>query len=343
MMLTQAEAQAQEDAKRVPSSISRQARTVDGTIAALAASRRGEVVTLPGNNPPQPAPPTPSEPIAPPAPPLAPPPPAPPPADNFEHKYNSLKGRYDQLEAQTRQQGESLASMQRLIATMNAAPAHPAPAAPPSISGLTPKEIEDYGQEMIDVMGRRAREVVSPEVAALKNKIDQLERQVGGVANVITQDARQQLFRTLDTSLPDWRVQNDDPKFISWLGLPDPYSGAIRHQLLGQAFAANDSSRVLRFFHGFIADEAATRPVDTTAPPAGSNAPAVTLESLAAPGRARQSGSSSNAPAEKRILTRAQVSQFYRDITAGAYAGRDAAKLAMENEIFQAMNDGRLK
>lgn len=341
MMATMAEAQAQEDAKRVPVAISQQARAVDDHIKALGASRRGEVVTLPGN--PQPvtlpvsAPPTasplPPTPVAPPLPPV----------DNFEHKYNSLKGRFDQQETQLRQMVESHASMQRLIATMNAAPQNPAPSPPPNLTGLTPKEIEDYGQEMVDVMGRRAREVVSPEVTQLRAEIEGLKRQVGGVTSVITHDARQNLFRTLDTSLPDWRITNDRPEFISWLGLPDPYSGAIRHQLLGQAFAANDSSRVLRFFNGFIADEAATRPVNTTTPLAGSNAPALTLESLAAPGRARQSGSGTPTPVEKRILTRAQVSQFYRDITAGAYAGRDAAKIAMENEIFQAMNDGRLK
>lgn len=338
-MLTAAEAQAQEDAKRIPAAISKQARAVDGTIAALAASRRGEVVTPVGNTPPPPAPPVPPPPVP------TPPAPTPPVPDNFEHKYNSLKGRFDQQEAQLRQQSESLASMQRLIATMNAAP--PAPLSlspsPDAIVALTPKEIEDYGPDMIDVMGRRAREAVSPEVAALKAKIEGLERQIGGVATVMTHDARQQLFRTLTASRPDWEIINKDQKFLSWLSLPDPYSGAIRHEMLGQAFAANDSSRVLRFFQGFIADEAATRPVETIEAPPGSNAPAVTLESLAAPGRARQPGSATPTPVEKRTLTRAQVTQFYRDITDGAYAGRDAAKIAMENEIFQAVKDGRLK
>ena len=42
---------------------------------------------------------------------------------------------------------------------------------------ITPKEIEEYGEELIDVIGRRAQEVCEPQLAALQNEIQILKRQ----------------------------------------------------------------------------------------------------------------------------------------------------------------------
>jgi hypothetical protein len=42
---------------------------------------------------------------------------------------------------------------------------------------ITPKEIEEYGEELIDVIGRRAQEVCEPQLAALQNEIQILKHQ----------------------------------------------------------------------------------------------------------------------------------------------------------------------
>jgi hypothetical protein len=252
-----------------------------------------------------------------------------------------MKGRFDAEQRNANALRTRLAEVERLFATMQAAPSQPEPTAPQARL-ITPVEETEYGAEMIDVIGRRAKEVLSPEVQTLKAEIEGLKRQIGGVSNVIVQDARQKMFADLDAALPSWRVQNNDQNFISWLGLPDEYSGAIRHSLLTQAFAQNQTSRVLAFFKGFLANEATPRPAGTASEISGAEAPKVSLESLAAPGRARQTGGTPP-PAEKPVITRAQIRDFYRAVNQGAYAGRDAEKLAIEKAILQASAEGRIQ
>jgi hypothetical protein len=49
----------------------------------------------------------------------------------------------------------------------------------------------------------------------------------------------------------------EKPEFHDWLKLQDTFSDAIRHELLTAAYERNDIPRVLAFFNGFLAQEAA--------------------------------------------------------------------------------------
>ena len=68
----------------------------------------------------------------------------------------------------------------------------------------------------------------------------------------------------------------------------------------------------------------------------------LSLESFAAPGRAKTSAASS-APVEKPLITRAQISQFYADSASGKYRGREAEKNQLEAMIFDAEREGRIR
>jgi hypothetical protein len=116
---------------------------------------------------------------------------------------------------------------------------------------------------------------------------------------------------------------------------------------LNAAFQRNDAQRVAAFFKGFISDEAATNPAglqpansvtsvgNTTQPPK------VSLEQFAAPGRAKTAAAS--APAEKPVISRADISKFYADVQAGRYRGREQEKERFEALIFEASRDGRIR
>lgn len=328
-------AQAAEDAKNIPPAVARASAKIATDIAARNAAK----TTL--TPAPAPTPQSNPEPVQHPVP--APTPQSNPEPENWEHRYNSMKGRADQEAARNRELQERLASQQRLLAIMEAAP-QPAPQpAPTNARLITPMEETEYGVEMLDVVGRRAREIVTPEMATLRAEIAELKRQIGGVNNVVAQSARDKFFSDMDAQMPGWRTQNEDPQFLSWLDLPDPYSGAIRSNLLRQAFAGYDLARVQSFFKGFLSHEAAPRPAEVPVVAAtGARAPELSLENLAAPGRARQSGSA-QLPAEKQIYTRADIKQFYKDTNSGAWAGREPERLAMERDIFRAQNEGRIR
>ena len=72
-------------------------------------------------------------------------------------------------------------------------------------------------------------------------------------------------------------------------------------------------------------------------PPAGK----VPLEAFAAPGRAKTAAAT--APAEKPIITRAQIATFYADKAAGKYRGKEAEADRLERMIFEAQRDGRIQ
>jgi hypothetical protein len=299
-----------------------------------------------------------------------------PPQDpGWEHRFNSMKGRYDAAEARARQQGQQISELQRLLA-MAAGP----PAAPPAPSQFSPPqggpsgdtrfgggqtytppklisdtERQEYGTEVLDIMGRRTMEIVGPEIARLTNAVQQLMQEnaqlkqtVGGVRTVVTQDATGRFYDTLDRELPDWEVTNHDKEFVGWLENVDPFSGRVRKDLLAEAHRNNEASRVLNIIKGYRQERAAVNPAGNLQPAMGngngadrSPSPQFELQSLAAPGRAK-SGQPVTPP-DQPFYTRNDITRFYADVTRGVYTGRDADKAALEAQLFQAAREGRIR
>jgi len=287
-------------------------------------------VTPPGNPEPVPAP--------------APTPAPAPPEESWEHKYKSAEGRRAQLVAQNTQLVDRLGALEAMIQDLkNAPPTVATPAAPVPARLVSPEEENEFGTEMLDVMGRRARETISPELAALQSKLDALENRLTGTVQSVTRNARQEMLASLDTSLPDWRRINDLNEFKAWLALPDPYFGVNRHSELLKAFAANDTSRVKNFFKGFISELAVTDPAPDLNLPTPALQPAKPgLEGLAAPGRAR-TPAAVTPPDEKQIITTADVNAFYDAKRRGLYAGREEEFNRLEQELFKAQREGRVR
>lgn len=262
---------------------------------------------------------------------------------SWEHRYKSMKGRYDRADAQIRAMSEQISSLQNVIATMQVA----APTRETQFSDqtaerfITAEEEQDYGSDFLNVVGKKAKEELMPIVKGYEQKIAELETRLKGFGGYVEQDAKSRVEATLDERVPNWRDVNMDPNFISWLKLPDPYSGAIRHELLKAAYQRHDAPRVTAFFNGFLAEEAATDPA--TGEIGRSKAPAKrSLEEFAAPGRAK-TAAATGAPAEKPIITRAEIAKFYADSAAGKFRGRDAEKNRIEAQIFEAERDGRIR
>lgn len=260
---------------------------------------------------------------------------------NWEHKYNSLRGQYNQSMSR-------ITGLEATLATLTTAPAPPpTPAKTPAelrADSLITQELRDtYGSEFFDAVARGAREALQPELEAKENEIKQLRTQLNGVSGHIAQDARQQMLNNLTSVVPNWEELNTDPDFLNWLRLSDPYSGAIRQSLLTQAFERNDSSRVLAFFKGFLAEGAAVAPIAPSPP----SAPAVrpSLETFAAPGRGKATSTPATGSGSRanQTITRSEIASFYADVRANKYASNTAEKDRIEREIWAAQAEGRIK
>lgn len=265
--------------------------------------------------------------------------------ETWEHKYKSIHGRYTRSQEQVRTLTDQVQNLQNIIASMQSSQPREQESQLPELDAerlVTEEEIADYGEDFLKVVGKRAREEMAPVINAYKDEIAKLQKQLQGFDGFVKQDTQSKLLTKLDEKLPNWRELNTNQEFLDWLGLPDPYSGAIRHDMLKAAYAQGDSHRVMAFFNGFLAEEAAVAPAKGEPDPSVTKVPKVPLESLAAPGRAK-TAAASPAPAEKPIITRAQVAAFYADVAAGKYRGKDDAKNRAEAEIFSAQADGRIR
>jgi hypothetical protein len=268
------------------------------------------------------------------------------PNESWEHKYNSVLGRYKRSQEQVRDLTQRVVGLESVIATMKVAP--PASATPATELNfgdidLTDDERNDYGEDFLKVVGKKAKAEIIPLLQQSLERVKQLEARLDGVTSVAQSTVTEKLHTFMDANLPSWRDINQQNEFVEWLGLPDPFSGGIRHNMLKEAYAAGNAPRVLAFFKGFLSEEAALAPATTREPdPGAQKVPKVPLADLAAPGRAK-TAATAQTPAEKPIITRAQVAAFYADSAAGKYRGRDAERQKLEAQIFDAQREGRIR
>ncbi len=268
--------------------------------------------------------------------------------EGWEHKYKSLHGRFMRQGETLKTSLEENGNLRMVLSQLQAQAAfQPAPSAQADDllqdSELTEDERNDYGDDFLKVVSKRVRQELAPIVKNYEAQISSLQSRVDGVTTTVKETSTAKMLNQMDQILPEWREINTDLAFSDWLALPDAYSGAIRHDMLKAAYAQGNASRVLAFFNGFLAEEAAVAPVRAEPDPSTTTVAKVPLRDLAAPGRAKTAASATQAPAEKPIFTRAQITAFYADCANGAYRGREVEKDKLEGQIFAAQREGRIR
>jgi hypothetical protein len=233
------------------------------------------------------------------------------------------------------QMGNELLHAQRLLNERPAVQPSPPPA---SQSYLTEQDVQNYGNDLLDVAQRAALQTVSPHLQRLDHENAELR-------NRLAQESRRALDQAVEAAVPNYREIDRDSRWHRWLLGIDLYSGRVRQQLLNEAIAAASAPRVISFFKGFLNEEVATGHIEPASAPAASapREPAVNLASLAAPGRARPAGGDiTSLPPEKPTYTRAQLRDLYTAHRKGAYIGREAEWARIDADIIAAGREGRV-
>lgn len=300
------------------------------------------------------------------APPAAPSPPAPvsstPPADTaeWERRYRSLQGKYNnevpRLRSQVQQVTEELATVKQLLAQRVTQTNTPAPAAPVQPTRLvTDEEVREYGPDLIDMFRRVAREEhqtltgeIDRRIQPVQQRIDRVAGAVESTSQRVAQSNRQTVLDALAQAVPNWEAMNDDPLFLEWLGQSDPFTGKERGALLTEAYEAFDAPRVVAFFTGYLREHAAVTPPatpqPTPEPPPAAPVTQVTLESLLAPGTPKAGAPRTPDGSEKRIWTRADVTNFYELKRRGKLKSLSPEQIqAMDADIIAAGREGRIR
>jgi len=277
---------------------------------------------------------------------------------NWENRFKALKGRYD---ADQRRWNETQAQYDARVheaqARLEAASRKPLPGEVEQGPLVTPQEVQEYGADLIDVIRRAAAEAVMPMLKPIATEVGQMRARVETTESETGKQFLTRMHSSMDQMVPGWDALNRDPNFIAWTKRNDIYSGLNRQELLQKAWYAGDSNRVAAFFQGYLAEEAATDPAAAQARaqahgtpnghapgPAPNGAPPtparVTLEQLAAPGRAR---AATTVPAGKPVWTAEGIASFYQDIASGKFRGRDAERIATEQDLMAAQREGRIQ
>jgi hypothetical protein len=264
-------------------------------------------------------------------------------AKSMEGRFKQAREQNDLLQGHMTELGEELIRTQSAVARPPAptpAPQNVAPM-PPVQRFVTPQDVETYGEDFLDVAQRAALQAVSPKLQALESQNQQLQRRLQKQTMVTIEQA-------LDAQVPNWPQINLSPRFKNWLRLRDVYSGGVRSKLLSDAHTAGDTARVVAFFRGFLDDEAATGSTEfllNAEPPqqAAPLAPAVELQTLAAPGHARPAGSPPQLADGPISITRGQIKQFYENVRKGVYLGREQDYHNDQSIIFECQRAGRVR
>lgn len=271
----------------------------------------------------------------------------------WAQRYNSMRGRWaasdrevGQLRALVDQLGAELAATQSALA--GAAPAAPMreQVGQHHEQLITDADKETFGEDLINLATRAAKQALQPELDALRGENQDLKKRV-------TTTGQQELKAALSRAVPNWIAVNRSQEFKNWLHLRNAYTGEVRGVMLNTAYRAANAPQVIQLFRDFLNEVKATGgeipalrheqlPEPAPQPAPAPRTAAVALEALAAPGRARPAGGESNVPADKPTYTRRQIANFYSDVRKGAYTGRETEKHRLEADIIAAQSEGRV-
>lgn len=249
-------------------------------------------------------------------------PPAPAPAqgddEKWEARYKTIAGKYNaevpRLHQQLKERDSELKGLKDRIELLEAA-SNKEPL-------VKPEEVQEFGEPLVDLIRRAAREEIGAkdvEIQQLKSKLDSFEVKTSA-------NTEATFYEDLARAVPDWMTINDDPEFHAWLREHDELTGYQRQQILGQAEQNRDAQRVARFFTAFKKVQEGTVAAATSS-----------LEQQVAPTTSKVDAP----PQGKKIWTRGEIADFYARDRRGDYTPEQAA--AIDSEIQAAIGERRVR
>jgi hypothetical protein len=251
--------------------------------------------------------------------------------EKWEQKYKTLKGMYDaevpRLHADLRELKAQVDSLRKASETKPVEPAKPA--APTKL--VTDADVEAFGQDLIEVQRKVAREVAAEfrgELDAMRAENEKLREQLTSTGTQVSEASfEQRLYRMV----PDFEAVNADPKWIAWLNEVDPLLRAPRSSVAQQAFNRGDAEGVAHYVAMF---KKSVAPVEPTTDKTEE------LERQIQPNR----GATSAPPTSQKgkVYTNADIEKMFRKAADLGTKGQTDAAKKLEAEIDAAFMEGRV-
>lgn len=262
--------------------------------------------------------------------------PAPSQEDTWERRYKTLQGLFNAEVPKLQQQNKELsAKLHEAIERMDKLSQQQSKPAEPQTPQLDPKDVENFGSDLVEMVQRQTQQVLGSVAAKLDGVVTSFEKRLvaveqalKGTTQTVAVTAEEVFFNKLTQVVPDWEQINANEDFLAWLADVDPVYGQPRQTALTTAQQKLDVARVAAVFNAFKA----TLPKPNQA-----------QNSLAKQVSPKTAASAPPAPTEKPVITQAQIQAFYKDVATGKYRGREAEAANLEALINEAIADGRVR
>ncbi|MGP8291757.1 hypothetical protein ACT3OH_15945 [Vreelandella zhanjiangensis] len=245
----------------------------------------------------------------------------------WQHRFQVLQGKYNGELPALRQENEQL---KQQIAEKDRRIQEQEQKAPTTDnSGITDEQLahfkQEYGEDLVTFIERMAQPKSAIADAGntqeLQQRLDRLEADK-------QEDAEAHFWMNLEQAVPNYRQINSEAAFLQFLNQFDPQTGKQYQQALSDAQQSLDAKGVADVFKLYLNQAAQNQPQKRAVP----DEQVEPRTTKAAPTPQAQGG---------KLWTGAEISQFYRDKTAGRYAADEAQRL--EADIFAAQREGRVR
>jgi len=256
--------------------------------------------------------------------------------DDYKQKYNTLRGKYDAEVPRLHQQVRELTTrLDKLSKEKDAKPAEPTKAKE-KVSYVTDADRAEFGEELIDVQRRVAKEVA-------QDYEDRFEQQ-----EAIIRDLQERLQKTgnevgemnfatrLHRLVPDFAEVDADERWVAWLNEYDPMLRDQRRVLAQEAFNTGDAEAVahyVKLFKQTLAEPEVESPTRAKRQRE--------LEKQVTPNRSATSVKSNGSAA--KIYTEREVQGGWNKIRELTKRGDYAGAEKLEAELTAAYLEGRVR
>jgi len=266
---------------------------------------------------------------------------APPKQEDFEHKYRVLQGKYTaELERMNSLLSNTLADRERLAAELESVRASKSSATLSDDSSNFDSDLEVLQSEY-PTIAKGVKALLSKEMA---ERMARTEGAINNLAETTSRVVEDKYISSLDSMVPYWRQVKDNPEFSKWLSAQDRYTGQTRLNLLIGADRARNANTVAAFYEDFAREAGLLNDQSSSAStPQLSQSPQSRTQATTQSFSPSTAGNPSPSTASKGFITRAEISQFYKDRALGKFTGTEEDAAKIEGRILKAVREGKVR
>ena len=254
--------------------------------------------------------------------------------DDFKQKYSTLRGKYDaevpRLHQQVREMTEELATFRKEMAAIQAEPTKPKE----KVSLVTDADRAEFGEELLDVQRRVAREVSQDYEGRLEQQdavIQKLEEKLQQTGNQVGEVGFSQ---RLNQAVPDFPQIDNDERWVSWLNEHDPMLRGPRRVQAQQAFDAGDVEAIAHYVSLWK---------ETLAAPKAAKSNQAELEKQVAPNRSANSVRTQSTTQNSKIYSPKDADKAWNKVRTLNTRGQYVEAEKLEADLTVAYMEGRVR